>query len=120
MLDIIVNVMEVIAYGVMVYVLIRNRKWLEHREQCEEVMIMSFDYSKLAGRIKEKFGTQSKFALAMGLSERSLSLKINNGVSWKQTEILKASELLEIKKEQVYVYFFIEKVQNYEPKEKSQ
>ena len=72
---------------------------------------MSFNYSKLAGRIKEKFGTQSNFAKAMELSERSLSLKMNNRKAWKQTEILKASELLEIDTEQVHLYFFTEKVQ---------
>lgn len=72
---------------------------------------MSFNYSKLAGRIKEKFGTQSNFAKAMGLSERSLSLKMNNRMPWKQTEILKASELLDIDTEQVHLYFFTEKVQ---------
>ena len=30
---------------------------------------MVFDYSKLSGRIVEKFGTQYNFAIAMGLSE---------------------------------------------------
>lgn len=73
--------------------------------------MVSFNYSKLAGRIKEKFGTQSNFAKAMGLSERSLSLKMNNRMPWKQTEILKASELLGIDTEQVHLYFFTEKVQ---------
>ena len=37
---------------------------------------MSFDYSKLAGAIHEKFRTQANFAKAIGLSERSLSLKL--------------------------------------------
>ncbi len=75
---------------------------------------MSFNYSKLAGQIKEKFGTQTKFAEAMDLSERSLSLKMNNRMSWKQIEMVRASELLEIDKEQVHLYFFTEKVQNNE------
>ena len=73
--------------------------------------MVSFNYSKLAGRIKEKFGTQSNFAKAMGLSERSLSLKMNNRMPWKQTEILKAIELLDIDTEQVHLYFFTEKVE---------
>lgn len=37
-----------------------------------------FDYSKLKGKIKEVFGTQSAFAKAMGLSGVSLSSKLNN------------------------------------------
>ena len=73
--------------------------------------MVSFNYSKLAGRIKEKFGTQSNFAKAMELSERSLSLKMNNRIPWRQTEILKASELLGIDTKQVHLYFFTEKVQ---------
>lgn len=69
---------------------------------------MSFEYSKLAGRIKEKFETQSKFAKAMGLSERSLSLKLNNRIGWKQHEIMKACELLSISVLEIHVFFFTE------------
>ena len=52
---------------------------------------MSFDYSKLSGRIVEKYGTQYNFSIALGLSERSLSLKLNNRVPWKSTELQKRS-----------------------------
>lgn len=34
---------------------------------------MSFEYSKLLGRIKEKCGTQAEFAKAINISERSVS-----------------------------------------------
>ena len=69
---------------------------------------MSFNYSKLFGRIKEKFCTQGRFSKAMGLSERSLSLKLNNKMPWKQNEILRACSLLEISVEEVHLYFFNE------------
>ena len=36
---------------------------------------MPFDFSKLSGKIVEKYGTQYNFAKAMGLSEHSLSTK---------------------------------------------
>ena len=52
---------------------------------------MAYDYSKLLGRITEKFGTQARFSGAMGMSERSLSLKLNSKVPFKQPEISKAS-----------------------------
>ena len=39
---------------------------------------MAFDFSKLRGKIKEVFGTQEKFAKAMGMSSVSLSAKLNN------------------------------------------
>ena len=39
---------------------------------------MPFDFSKLSGKIVEKYGTQYNFAKAMGISEHSLSNKLNN------------------------------------------
>lgn len=72
---------------------------------------MSYNYSKLNGRITEKFGTQAKFAEAMELSERSISLKLNNKVEWKQDEILRASKLLEFPQMEIPNYFFNLEVQ---------
>lgn len=45
---------------------------------------MCYDYSRLSGKIVEKYGTQYNFAIAMKLSERSLSLKLNGKVGWKR------------------------------------
>ena len=73
---------------------------------------MSFDYSKLSGKIVEKYGTQYNFSIALGLSERSLSLKLNNRVPWKSTELQKAIEQLDIPKEEIGEYFFNLEVQN--------
>lgn len=78
---------------------------------------MSFDYSSLSGKIVEKYGTQYNFAVAIGLSERSLSLKLNNRVRWKDTEIIKAVELLGIDKNLISKYFFKTKVQIFEQSE---
>ena len=74
-----------------------------------------FDYSKMRGKIREKFGTQNAFAEAMELSSATLSDKLNNKVQWNQKEIDKAVELLEISKEDIVAYFFTEKVQLIEP-----
>lgn len=67
---------------------------------------MPYNYSKLLGRIVEKVGTQANFAEKMGLSERSMSLKLNGRVGWKQTEISKACEILEILPAEIPAYFF--------------
>ena len=72
---------------------------------------MCYNYNKLNGKITEVFGTQIKFAEAMGLSERTISLKLNNLVSWKQTEITKAIDILEIPTSEIQDYFFNQKVQ---------
>ena len=72
---------------------------------------MSFDYSKLSGLIEEKFGTRAKFALAMGFSERTLSLKMSGKVEWKPSEMCKACEIFGIEKKDIPIYFFTPKVQ---------
>lgn len=72
---------------------------------------MAYDYSKLDGKVTEVFGTRGKFAAAMGLSERTISLKFNCRIPWKQTEIQRAAELLGIPQNEIQIYFFTKKVQ---------
>lgn len=72
---------------------------------------MCFDYSTLNGKIVEKFGTQYNFAQSMGLSERSISLKLNQKVPWKDIEICQVVTLLDIDFKEIPNYFFKEKVQ---------
>ena len=67
---------------------------------------MPYNYSKLLGIIVERVGTQAAFAEKMGLSERSISLKLNGKVAWKQTEIAKACEVLGIRLNEIDKYFF--------------
>lgn len=77
---------------------------------------MRFNYSKLKGRIKEKYGTQEAFAKAIGLTPSRFSFKINGKAKWKQDEIVKAVELLEISQDEIVEYFFNYKVQELELK----
>ncbi len=72
---------------------------------------MKFDYSKLDGRIKEVFGSQGVFAANIKLSERTVSLKLNNIREWKQTEIISCCEVLNITPSEIPDYFFAPKVQ---------
>ena len=67
---------------------------------------MAFNYSKLVGKIVEVFGTQLRFSEAMGLSERTISLKLNSKIEWKQGEIAKACDLLGIETGDIPTYFF--------------
>lgn len=67
---------------------------------------MPYNYAKLLGRIVEKAGTQRNFAEQMGLSERSVSLKLNGKTGWKQCEISKACSILEIGDKEISTYFF--------------
>lgn len=72
---------------------------------------MSFNYSKLSGRIVEKVGSRGKFAELMGLSERTISLKMNGLLSWKQPEIVRACQILDIPTSEIPLYFFSLEVQ---------
>lgn len=77
---------------------------------------MSFDYSKLRGRIVEKYGTLEAFASAMNLSNHTISKYINNKIPWKQTNIEAAVRALDIPPEEISSYFFTPKVQTLEQK----
>lgn len=70
-----------------------------------------YDYSKLLGRIIEKFKSQANFSEAIGLSERSLSRKLTGKVDFKQSEIAKVCKLLELTDTDIPSYFFTLKVQ---------
>lgn len=70
-----------------------------------------YDYSKLSGRIVEMFGTRYKFAKAMGWSERTLSLKMSGVRDWKQPDICKAIQRLNLTVDDIPEYFFKKKVQ---------
>ena len=72
---------------------------------------MAFNYSKLLGRIVEICGTQVKFAEAMNLSERTVSLKLNNKIGWKQSEMEQACNILGIPYGDIPAYFFTPKSQ---------
>lgn len=72
---------------------------------------MPYNYSKLNGRVVEICGTQAKFADEMGLSERSISLKLNGKLGWKQSEMYKASEILKFPVVEIPTYFFELEVQ---------
>ena len=72
---------------------------------------MAFNYNKLKGRIIEIFGSQYEFAKAMNWSEKTLSLKLNGKVPWKQNDILKAVSLLKLTENDIQEYFFTLEVQ---------
>lgn len=77
----------------------------------DEKFDYSFNYSKLKGRIREIFNTQSAFAKAIGMSATSLSAKLNNLVEFSQKEIDRAVKLLKISQEEIPIYFFTPEVQ---------
>lgn len=75
-----------------------------------------FDFSKLRGKIKEIYGSQSAFASDISMNDATLSNKLNNNVEFTSKEILIACNLLKIPVNEVNEYFFTLKVQKNEQK----
>ena len=71
---------------------------------------MAYNYSKLKGRIKEKYDTQASFSKALGISHVALNQKLSNHSQWRQQEINKAALLLDIEDIELAAYFFAKKV----------
>ncbi len=67
---------------------------------------MAYEYNKLKGRIIEKYGSRRKFAEILGLSEVSMSKKLNGTVQFTQEDIIKWCNLLEIPEVEIGGYFF--------------
>lgn len=71
--------------------------------------MVSFSYGKLRGKIKEVFGTQERFADALGMSKATLSLKLNNSSEFTQQEMMESMMLLNLNFSQMDEYFFYAK-----------
>lgn len=69
-----------------------------------------YDYSKLRGRIVEKFGTISAFSEAVGSSIQSVSNKLNCKTDISRDEILHWSSVLDISSNEYGLYFFTQQV----------
>lgn len=73
-----------------------------------------FDYSKLEGLIKEKFGTHENLVKKLSYGRTSLSSKLNNKTLFSQPDILELQEVLGIPDEELKLYFFKLKVRKNE------
>ena len=68
-----------------------------------------YDYSKLSGKIVEKYRTRGAFADALGITLESLSKKLSNKADFKQSEIRKSCSLLKIPLRETGAYFFTQR-----------
>lgn len=67
---------------------------------------MSFDYSRLRGKIVERFGTIESFAQKLGATATTVGRKLSGKSEWTQAEIIKSCELLQIPLPELTAYFF--------------
>ena len=68
--------------------------------------MQALTYSKLRGRIVEKYGSQEKFCDVVGLSSVSVSNKMTGQTGFSQKDILKWCELLDIDIKEVGDFFY--------------
>lgn len=74
-------------------------------------MGMEYDFSRLRGRIREKFGSESAFSESVGFSRTTLSAKLNGKVDWDCSDVVRACDLLDVPISQAHEYFFVEKIE---------
>ena len=67
---------------------------------------MAYNYSKLKGRIVEKYGTRKEFAKYLGLSEVSMSNKMTNKSGFSQDDVVIWAKALDIEEKDYGAYFF--------------
>lgn len=70
------------------------------------VIITQYEYRKLIGRIIEKYGTRKAFAEILGISENSMSLKLNGKTGFSRDDMIRWGDLLGIDVSEFGDYFF--------------
>lgn len=75
-------------------------------------MSITYDNSRLSGRIVEKFGTRANFYRSMCWSNTTGTKKLANEVKWSREDIIKACDVahLDIKPKDIHLYFFMYEV----------
>ena len=79
------------------------------RKEVKEVPEM--DYSKLIGRIRECGYTQKSLARQIHVSESHFCQKLSGNYPFKQTEIERICDALQISAGEIGLYFFTQKVE---------
>lgn len=83
-----------------------DREYKEKGVAAYRKLRIPFDYSLLKKEIAAKYRTQRNFARAIGISEHTISVKLNGEKLWRQDEIVRTCELLDIPVTAIPIYFF--------------
>lgn len=63
-------------------------------------------FPELVGKIVSKYGSQAKFADAVGITKQQMTKKLTKKSGFSSDDIVKWCVLLDIKKEDIPKYFF--------------
>lgn len=72
--------------------------------------VVRYDYSKLRGLIREKLKTEGEFARRIGRSHNYLTKVFQNETYLNHKDIATGADVLNIKKEDIGIYFFTKEV----------
>lgn len=75
--------------------------------------VVTYDYSKLKGRIVEVCETRRKFAARLGISYPTVLNKLASRTDFTQAEIERACAVLGISKTEIAEYFFTPRVKGF-------
>lgn len=75
---------------------------------------LTFDYSKLRGKIREVCKTQDVFGEKIGVGHVALSKRLNNQIDFSSKEIYRSCAVLGIAEEEIFSYFFTRESQKHE------
>lgn len=76
---------------------------------------MDYNYCALRGKIKERFGSETAFASAIGMNRSTFSQKINNQSEFSQQDMYQIMSALNEGYEKVGLYFFTPMVTKTKP-----
>lgn len=65
-----------------------------------------YDYTMLLAKILMKYKSRYQFAMALGITPKTLVDKLNGKHSFKQWEIEQACKLLDLEHDEIQEYFF--------------
>ena len=78
---------------------------------------MVYDFSRITGRIIEKYGTRARFASAVGMSSTHLSKILNGRAFLRHEAIDEWAEALDLTTDDIGAYFFTKNVHEHEQEE---
>ena len=77
-----------------------------------EAYPIKYDYSELRGLIRAKYGTIAAFAVAIGISECSVSKKLNEHTEWTAAEMRRTCAVFGLPPDSIPLLFFTPDVEN--------
>ena len=65
-----------------------------------------FDYTLLKVFYKKKYKSMAKFSAAIGIKPETINKKLRNESSWKNTEMIRVVEALDLSQDSIVPLFF--------------